>query len=795
MRFGTSQATPSYLDRRLQLRMLSFVGLISLIMITLGVMNRRPGTGADVAKSPATASPDSLAYEVQRDRPVLKPDEVIIMPAVADCEPRGQLAQHSRSDTQADLAAEDKDLFKSRSQERTRSDRFFSRRSIPSARNDEERSSVEIDDERPVKVQPQTDDFALEDVRSNDSPPASRPQKAPSRPAPPIDDDWIPTVESKNAGKADVEPIGPPPREPPIFDDEIPKVGPLTDDVEKPFRSNSSRDDSFGLPRDKRKDDVIRRRIDDGIGESAPTRHQGKSRPSRVDQDEPPSIERDPFVSSGNRPPRGDRRRERAVESAPFREDYTSARIDRRYLDQVKDNTLGIRNDESEVFYWLVDHARRVSSTSLDRAGSSEVTYVNLMTEPDRYRGEPITIEGDLWRLYEVDAGPNDYGVQRIYEGWVFTGDSGNHPYRIVCTGLPKGIQPAESLRKPVRITGYFFKREGYRSNGGVHVAPTLIAHRIEMNPMPNGIPLASGIVPYMTGAVMALALALLVTIVGFAISDERSSRGSLQKLLGTPHASFAHVQLAPQISVEQALRELAERERESTVSGAYGPLLTRQAAREHAVHDNGASRQLQMDNQRHQAMQQTAAVHDWALWQQVSQLEIDALRRQKYVESASKVAAVDELSSDRLDPARQTVARFDFVDHSKQAPVPVPDPVAANATIQVPAPILPPPLPPVAPVPAEPLVARTPAMPSPQPPANHAYSASKLSEWESEVERLNSRNQSDFYGTTFTLAPAAANRAERERLERERIAREHHEHELLEQERSSDDRDHRAAS
>ena len=105
----------------------------------------------------------------------------------------------------------------------------------------------------------------------------------------------------------------------------------------------------------------------------------------------------------------------------------------------------------------LLDHARRVPTANLHRAAQDDVQYINLMTEPDRYRGEPITIEGDLWRLYELDASRNAYGVSKIYEGWIFTGDSSNHPFRVVCTSLPSGIEPGENLRKPVKVTGYFF--------------------------------------------------------------------------------------------------------------------------------------------------------------------------------------------------------------------------------------------------------------------------------------------------------------------------------------------------
>lgn len=787
MRFETSQTTPSFLDRRLQYRMLSFVGLISVIMVTLSLMNDRQKTGSDAAQRPTAISPDSLTYEVHRETRVLKSDEVIITPIVEDNEPRGQLADStSRNSNQADWDGEEKGLFKRRSQERTGSDRFFTRRSPRSASVDN------VDDVRSRDVQPATTDSLLDEDRSNEPHHSNRPASTPSRSAPPSNAEWNASNESATGEAVEFDRDEQPPREPPTFDAQTPKKAMSFDDDEQLFSPNHPEKDPVDSPRNigTRNDNVL---FDDEPIDRRPTEAQPvnrrpvKTKPDDDFQTESPPIEQDPFALPGNSRRKNNGRQPQVPDSEPFREDFTSVHIDRRYLDLVKDNTLGIRNDEAEVFYWLVDHARHISSAALDRSGTTEVQYVNLMTEPDRYRGDPITIEGDLWRLYEIEAGPNDYGVKRMYEGWVFTGDSGNHPYRIVCTGLAKGIQPSESLRKPVRITGYFFKREGYRSNGGVHVAPTLIAHRIEINPMPNGIPLTAGVVPYMTGAIIAIALALLVTIVSFAISDERSSRNGLQKLRGNPHVSFADLQFSPPISVEESLRQLAERERESTVSGAYGPLLTRQAAREHAVQDEATSRQRQIDTERRQLQQQTEAVQHWASRQQTHQSEVAALRDTESNQPSHKQPADDELSSDRLDPARYPVTRFDVARDSEL----VPDLRPPAPAIQIPAPILPPP------VPREVQNAQRPAMSNTPLSTNIAFSSSKLSEWESEVDRMNSRAAARSAMNANSAASAersAAEQIERDRLTREqetrdRIAAQHAESERLRSQQLEQDR------
>jgi len=241
-----------------------------------------------------------------------------------------------------------------------------------------------------------------------------------------------------------------------------------------------------------------------------------------------------------------------------------STRFDKRALANVKDNTLGIRRDEAEAYFRLLDHVKHVSPADLERAAVPEVQYINLMTEPDRFRGEPITIQGDLWRLYEFEAGSNDRGLTTLYEAWIFTGDSSNHPYRVISTSLPHSLTPGENIHQPVRVTGYFFKREGYPSQSGMHVAPTLLAPTVTPFRPAGVIPLTDAITPYVTGVVTAVGLALLVTLLAFALGDRRIKRNARQRLLNEPTPSFARLDTGPFVTVEESLRQFAEQERQA---------------------------------------------------------------------------------------------------------------------------------------------------------------------------------------------------------------------------------------
>jgi len=779
MRFQVSQSTPSYLSRRFQLRMLSFVGLTSVVMITLTVINIRNRSGDNEAQPRASVSPDSLTFEVDRG-PSLKPDEILVVSG--DEGIRGQFPD----------AADDnsRELFKSRKQERSGDDRLFPKRThAPNAQTD---NAMRPDDSITDQAKPGSGGWV--NRRDRELPPKSAP----------LDDGW----DSQDV-------VAPRNRDRDLVD--VPVGNPLRDEVPA-----GRRDGNGSVPNLEFDDGPLNRpdrsnRDRSRLNDELPPNDNPVRSPRNPYRDSVPTIGfdtgRDPLDTNTDRNP-VDRRRhyqDPYDDREPFQEDFATVRIDKTYLDVVKDNTLGITRDESEVFYWLLDHARRVSSSSLERAGNNEVQYINLMTEPDRYRGEPITIEGDLWRLYEFDAGRNDYGINRMYEAWVFTGDSGNHPYRVVCTSLPKGIVPGENLRKPVRITGYFFKREGYASAGGVHVAPALIARRLAINPMPNGIPLAGGVVPYMVGAMMAVGLALLVTIVGFAISDERSTQASMQRGRHLPHVAFAELAIPASVPIEETLRQLAAHQREVTVSGAYGPLLNRQTARQHAVHDYAASRQLLVDEKLNQQQRQTNALQDWAARQAARQAELDSMRAAQDGGPRSQVAEADELGSSKLEPARNAVQKV-AEPIERVEPTPVVSPTILTSPMYSPATISPVPGAHLM-IPAIPVMVASPhqvmsglnAFATPVvPPSNVSYRASKLSEWEEEVakmsNRMGARQVSGQIESTSTAEQIAVEQIERDRTAREQEIRdkihrqqaesERHRHEQLERERLEHERD-----
>ncbi|MCX7423061.1 MAG: hypothetical protein NT013_26490 [Planctomycetia bacterium] len=147
-------------------------------------------------------------------------------------------------------------------------------------------------------------------------------------------------------------------------------------------------------------------------------------------------------------------------------------------LASVSDNAFGIPQAEQAAYESLLKHASNVEEPDLERLAQRGVPFAVLMLEPDRFRGELITIEGDLRRLNHITNADNDANKLEAYEAWIFTTDSGLNPYRVVCNLLPPGIPFGDQLKPAIRVraTGYFFKRYSYATTGNYHTAPLLLA-------------------------------------------------------------------------------------------------------------------------------------------------------------------------------------------------------------------------------------------------------------------------------------------------------------------------------
>lgn len=153
-------------------------------------------------------------------------------------------------------------------------------------------------------------------------------------------------------------------------------------------------------------------------------------------------------------------------------------------LAEVRDDSVGLRANEIDSYHFVLARARDLSQKSLEAAAGSVATFTTLQRRPGYYRGQLLTVNGDLRRLTRFPVRDNEQGITVLYEALVFTQDSGTTPYRIRFTAPPQDLPEAEVLDPPIPVhaVGYFFKRDQYivQNDLRVHAAPLLLAQRID---------------------------------------------------------------------------------------------------------------------------------------------------------------------------------------------------------------------------------------------------------------------------------------------------------------------------
>ncbi len=206
-------------------------------------------------------------------------------------------------------------------------------------------------------------------------------------------------------------------------------------------------------------------------------------------------------------------------------------------LDGVQDRTRGIRGQERDAYFRLLDHADRVSLDRQRKAARSNIArfqhqfeteqrealkqdpsrtryryslYPELLRIPEEYRGKSITLRGRVRRLEEMPLADGEQDRGTAYQAYLFTDDSRTHPYIIVCRHVPPEMPRGGDILEEVEVTGYFFKIYAYDAQDTSRVAPLFIAQRIEWFPRQAPQPIIS---PILGAIVAAVALLIIITL------------------------------------------------------------------------------------------------------------------------------------------------------------------------------------------------------------------------------------------------------------------------------------------
>jgi len=111
-------------------------------------------------------------------------------------------------------------------------------------------------------------------------------------------------------------------------------------------------------------------------------------------------------------------------------------------------------------------------------------SFLDLYHDPEAYHGKLLTVHGHIRKLVEVPLEQNPYGINRIYEAWLFDLNSQGHPTIILTTSIDPRLKTGTEVKiNHCFATGYFFKNMGYTAQDSSRYAPLLIAGKLEYVP------------------------------------------------------------------------------------------------------------------------------------------------------------------------------------------------------------------------------------------------------------------------------------------------------------------------
>lgn len=149
--------------------------------------------------------------------------------------------------------------------------------------------------------------------------------------------------------------------------------------------------------------------------------------------------------------------------TGPTDEDPDQAETARDEFQVIADGTLKIQREEMEPYDRLVFWVKNQSFDRLCQRARSDLLFTNFHDEPDKYRGQLVTMKLNVRRI--LDAGDNRDGVH-LYEVWGFTGESRDRLYVAMVVDLPKGMPIGPSVHETAQFAGYYLKLQGYHSAG-----------------------------------------------------------------------------------------------------------------------------------------------------------------------------------------------------------------------------------------------------------------------------------------------------------------------------------------
>jgi hypothetical protein len=138
---------------------------------------------------------------------------------------------------------------------------------------------------------------------------------------------------------------------------------------------------------------------------------------------------------------------------------------------------------EEMFLYWrLLRWARSQSFADMRSHARREVLYTQLWQQPEKYRGQLISLRVHLVRSLEYEVPANPAGFKQVCEVWAWTDESQSFPYVAVLVERPSALKLGENIGQDGNFVGYFLKTMAYTDKQGERRASPLLLGRLQLD-------------------------------------------------------------------------------------------------------------------------------------------------------------------------------------------------------------------------------------------------------------------------------------------------------------------------
>ncbi len=143
----------------------------------------------------------------------------------------------------------------------------------------------------------------------------------------------------------------------------------------------------------------------------------------------------------------------------------------------VLDKTVRTFRDD-DAMALLLERVRKTPPATLAASARREVTPLDLLQKPRRYRGLPIHLDGYAETVFALDdQDPAITPKKRLYEVWIKSSefDQRMYPCCLILEDVPPSLPGGKNLGERVSVDGYFLKHLRYQAGDKERYAPMLV--------------------------------------------------------------------------------------------------------------------------------------------------------------------------------------------------------------------------------------------------------------------------------------------------------------------------------